>query len=1173
MKFPHLNEIKSLPYEKQLEFFNSLTNEELLQFKYHWPSHARENQMPPDKGWYEALFLCGRGWGKLICKKLRILTPSGFVELGDVKVGDKVIDENGKECNVLAIYDNDKPDKNKYYKLTFSDGTETKCCGDHLWTTWTHRDRKSYSRNYKYTGESKPKRFTDDWPNWKPARKKKMSDKFNIGPSVKTTQEIIDTFTYGKRKDTNHSIPVCKPVEFEEKELIVDPYLLGYWLGDGSTGSGTVIVDVSDRYNIENYIKSLGYKVGNTSDSLVLSILGLITDLKKIKAETKESIPNDYYIGSIEQRTALLQGLLDSDGYIDKVSGKIEFSNSREWISDLVFYLAASLGQKPRKNQNESSLNGVREKDRYRVIWRPTWDIKPFTLERKAKLVKSDGGQSLRNYHRMITSYVEIDKEPMRCLTVDSPNNLFLVTEALIPTHNTRCGAEAVRNAVEQQGCMRLALIGPTVSDVREVMFGGEALCLDTDIPTPDGWKKMGDLSVGDFVYSSDGTETRIKAVSQVWNNRDCYSIKFTNSSQDIICDGNHKWVVTSRAQKRKHKKNNNLGDRPTSVLYTKDIFKNQRIGKDSFSNYEIPIHDGIKGDNIELPIPPYTLGAWLGDGNSKNSGFSQDKKDYEVIQNIIDDGFIVSKQASKYSWFIRGLSKHLRDNNLIKNKHIPDLYFKSSFSDRLKLFNGLMDTDGTVSTNGRCEIGMSNEELVYQIRQLCLSLGYQPTSVNVRPEKIITNTNYMGSKFYRFTFHVDGLNPFKLKRKAKRCDVYKIRSGQFGRNIQSVSKVDSVPTVCISVEHESQTFLCGRDFLVTHNSGLDSISPPWMKPKFIHSKAKIEWPNGATALVISAEEPESLRGPQFDFVWWDEPARCKKAQAVYDGIHFGLRLDSLKNYPPRLLMTTTPRAITLIKNIYKRYLKGEDGLLFIRGNTDENKDNLSKKFINRLEDKFGGTRMGRQDLNAEILEDHPDALWTDSIIDACKIFENDEKSQDFETFLNSMERVVIGVDPSGSDNYEGDETGIIIAGKKGKTFYVLGDYSVQGSPETWASSVKNAFDEYLADNVIAEKNNGGTMVRAVLQASWSSAPIELVHAKRGKHLRAQPISRLYEQGKVKHWKDFPELEAQMSEMTLSGFKGENSPDRLDAAVYALMSLSSGTSTSKFDFRVEGVMY
>jgi phage terminase large subunit-like protein len=439
------------------------------ELKYNWRFWARENQIAPEGDWNNCLFLAGRGAGKLICQNTDILTKNkGWVKLKDIEVGDYVYDEAGKPTKVLKTFD---ALPQKAYRLTFSDGTQVDACDEHQWTTWTHRDRKAFGRSVY---ETTP--VAEDWPNWVPKKRYGQSKVVNVDNNfvdtrVKTTQDIVDTFYQGKRRDLNHSIPLAKPIEMEEKELLVDPYVFGYWLGDGYKFGSVFTCDPKDQDNLIEQLTSAGYDIGTNKCEKTVSALGLITQIKAIGAYDKV-IPEDYVYCSKEQRLAVLRGLMDSDGYVD--NSKVEFTAKRKEHAEYVMYLARSLGQKPTLSEGRAMLNGVDYGTKYRVTWRPAQGINPFLLPRKAKKVSFGGSQESRNHHRMITSFEETQRKPMRCLTVDSPNSLFLITKALIPTHNTRAGAEWVREKVKE-GHKRILCVAATNSDIERVMVKGES--------------------------------------------------------------------------------------------------------------------------------------------------------------------------------------------------------------------------------------------------------------------------------------------------------------------------------------------------------------------------------------------------------------------------------------------------------------------------------------------------------------------------------------------------------------------------------------------------------------------------------------------------------------------------------------------------------------------------
>jgi phage terminase large subunit-like protein len=333
------------------------------------------------------------------------------------------------------------------------------------------------------------------------------------------------------------------------------------------------------------------------------------------------------------------------------------------------------------------------------------------------------------------------------------------------------------------------------------------------------------------------------------------------------------------------------------------------------------------------------------------------------------------------------------------------------------------------------------------------------------------------------------------------------------------------------------------RDVMVEGESGLINICPPDDRPNYQASRRRLIWPGGAVAFLYSAQEPERLRGPQHDGAWADELAAWAYPQAVWDQLQFGLRLGP----DPRCMITTTPKPLPLL-----RQLVNDPAGVVTRGSTYENRDNVPAAFIDRIIKRYEGTRLGRQELHAELLFDPPGALWTYETIMACRV----SRAPD-------LQRVVVAVDPSGSSGADdGDDQGVVVAGLGVDGLgYVLADRTCRLSPQGWGQRVIEAFDAFAADRIVAEKNYGGDMVRFTLQAVRKTAPVVLVNASRGKMVRAEPVSALYEQGRIRHvvadLADNPlaELEEEMRRATSAGYVGEGSPNRLDALVWALTDL------------------
>lgn len=324
------------------------------------------------------------------------------------------------------------------------------------------------------------------------------------------------------------------------------------------------------------------------------------------------------------------------------------------------------------------------------------------------------------------------------------------------------------------------------------------------------------------------------------------------------------------------------------------------------------------------------------------------------------------------------------------------------------------------------------------------------------------------------------------------------------------------------------------RDIMIEiGESSLLKCSPPWFMPKYQPSKRRIVWPNGAVAMVYSGDEPDQLRGPQHDTVWVDELAKFQYPEETWDNIEMGLRLGK----DPKAIITTTPRPIPLIKK-----LVADPDTVVTRGTTDENIGNLSEKFMERIYKKYAGTRLGRQELSGEILEDRQGALWKQALIEQYRV-----------RVAPTLNRVVVAIDPEATSTEDSSETGIVIAGEGSNGhFYVMRDASLRATPNVWAAEAVNAYHDLEADRIIGEVNNGGEMIEAVIRNLDANVSYTAVRATRGKITRAEPISALYEQGRVHHVGCFPELEDQMANYT----PGEKSPDRMDALVWALTFLT-----------------
>lgn len=335
---------------------------------------------------------------------------------------------------------------------------------------------------------------------------------------------------------------------------------------------------------------------------------------------------------------------------------------------------------------------------------------------------------------------------------------------------------------------------------------------------------------------------------------------------------------------------------------------------------------------------------------------------------------------------------------------------------------------------------------------------------------------------------------------------------------------------------------------MVEGPSGVLTGSPPWNRPEYTPSNRRLTWKNGSVATLFSADAPDRLNGPQFSRAWCDEIGVWRYAKDAWDMLQMGLRMGA----SPRQIVTTTPKVqnISLIKQIMNL-----PSTVTTTGSTFENRDNLSKSFIETILDRYENTRLGQQELYARILDDVPGALWTRDDIEKHRVAKHP-----------NLVRIVIAIDPAVTNTEESDETGLIVAGKgvDGHA-YVLSDNTLKASPKGWAQSAISLYDSFKADRIIAEVNNGGEMVEHVLRSIDPTVPYKAVHASRGKRVRAEPISAMYEQGKIHHVGIFPQLEDQMCSFTPDT---EESPDRVDALVWAMTDLMCGNDDGWGSFEV-----
>ncbi|WP_428980908.1 DNA-packaging protein [Methylopila capsulata] len=359
------------------------------------------------------------------------------------------------------------------------------------------------------------------------------------------------------------------------------------------------------------------------------------------------------------------------------------------------------------------------------------------------------------------------------------------------------------------------------------------------------------------------------------------------------------------------------------------------------------------------------------------------------------------------------------------------------------------------------------------------------------------------------------------------------VRGLVFGREGFAAAPVGRIALV-------AETYADLREVMIDGVSGLLAVSPPAERPSYEPTRKRLVWPNGAIAQGFSAEDPEALRGPQFEAAWCDEVAKWRHPQETWDMLQFGLRLGER----PRQLATTTPRAVPLIKR-----LLADPATAVSRATTRMNAANLAPRFLEAVVGTYAGTRLGRQELDGELLEDDEDALWSREAIERSRVREAPE-----------LKRIVVAVDPPAGGGKRSDACGLVAVGLGANDrAYVLADETAHAArPELWAARAVALHRRLEADALVAEVNQGGEMVRSVIAQVDPGVPVVAVRATRGKWLRAEPVAALYAQGRVAHVGAHPALEDEMAAFGLDGLANGRSPDRVDALVWAVTHLMLG---------------
>ena len=718
-------------------------------------------------------------------------------------------------------------------------------------------------------------------------------------------------------------------------------------------------------------------------------------------------------------------------------------------------------------------------------------------------------------------------------------------------TGKTKAGSNWTIEMALSKCDIHVGVCAPTYEDVRAVCIEGEALALDTYVPTPSGHTTMGEIKPGDIVLGGDGSPCRVTAAFAPLAGRDCYRVTFKGGAE-VIADGEHKWLVSTYLDRvaRRHGR-----PRERRVITTAEMANSVRYEKmrGVARNYGVPVAKASYSDEFAmLMIDPYVLGYWLGDGTAKSGDITT--MDPEVLAEIANAGYDIVQRPDKgdhgraHTYGIYKLWRHLRLAGLLRNKHVPDEYMRASAAERLALVQGLMDSDGYVSERGQCEFVNKNKALADALVDLLCGLGIKASAPHPK-------TSWVGTTHWLVKFTTT--EPvFRIPRKRARIPARYRDAAEWV--IWSIEPVPSVPVRCISVDSPDRTYLVTRHHIATHNSGIiaEARRNGLEITDYNKNRQEITLPNGSKIRGFSAEKPDSIRGQNLSYVWFDELAMIRYFTFYHEGLMPALR----KGERPRMMITTTPKRVRLIRELVDESklefegLDGEPGTgVHLTEAISAENIHFSRMQRERLERKYKGTHLLAQELEGKLLGDIDGSLFPIEQFNETRVFPDKDA-------LPQWRRIVVAIDPATTSRESSDESGIIVMaeGDDGD-FYCLEDCSGRFPPDQQMRVVAEAYYRHSADCVVGEVNMTGDYMRALLNTvdSGSNIPLRSVHGMRGKVSRAQGPSSLFAQGRIHHVGDnFRQLEDQLSAMAEGDDRSRMHDDRADAWVWSMLHLA-----------------
>lgn len=729
----------------------------------------------------------------------------------------------------------------------------------------------------------------------------------------------------------------------------------------------------------------------------------------------------------------------------------------------------------------------------------------------------------------------------------------------------------------------------------------GKDLAIDTPILTANrGWQTMGSIQIGDIVFDENGEQCNVRWKSDPTTEKDMYRISFSEG-EDIVASDTHEWMTRTIYEKQSGSSG--------KVRTTTEILSKIKKGKNN--NHSIRICYPLNTDDIELPLSPYDLGIWLGDGNSdgRNICFNdRDRAEISEGMSHLEIGWSYELDYAKAN--LQRLTmeawRSIRTLGLFKNKHVPELYLRSGLKQRRLLLAGLIDSDGSVRETSKCKIVFHNEKLSIGVLELAISLGLKAT-LSINPSGYISKRDGSTKNSCEIRFIITEEHKIPIRSSFKRRNIRESyrRSSSQNRMITSIVRTANVPCQCICVDSPSHLYLAGKSLIATHNtrcatgfiapeilerpntragilsvdfkvsvgvgikgrSGIKTIIEsfdPTLITKFDEVKNILYLVNGSRVMCYSSEYPRSIEGEEFHLYWVDEVAEVMGAggdQCIWrKRAEPGIRLIGDKNEPIRKIITGTPEATELIIDLHESTEKYPAAYSWSQLATRDNIENLDEVMVEQMYDQADeNSDFYRAKLEGELILESPNALLSETDFSTIRVSVGEDR------FLHpeQMDIVAMAVDASHADDKKSDECGIIIGGKKDRHAYVFADASMRGGPKAWGERIIEGLIAFPEIDQIAVEDDKSLVIEVVERVLRDELrrigrPVKVIpmpHQNKSKKVRAEPVAVEYQLKHVLHAPSQrrPGWGLQRYEQQWKSWNpktAKKSPDRVDAGVY-----------------------